>query len=1173
MHLKRLELTGFKSFADKTVFHLDANVTCFVGPNGSGKSNVVDALRWALGEQSAKRLRGGEMQDVIFSGSAGRRASSFAEVTLVFDNHDRMLPVEYDEAAITRRLFASGESEYMINRQTCRLKDIKELFLGTGIGGGSYNIIEQGKVDALLQAGPLERRRVIEEVAGISGYKLRRDFAKNKLERLDASLETIRSVLAEVEKRLRSLARQVGKARRYREIREELTTLELDVSARRLAGMEDEFRDVTAALSKQKAEYGMLTGAAAEIEALEMDEARARAELLEQAQEAERLYRETVVAAERAKAAMAAAENTGISEQDRAERLRSEIPGIEARAAEARAALEDASARRSELAARIEVCRRASEEQGKSAEDALLAVRAAEEAVEEARRKAYETAAERAKAANRAQDCAGRAVSLIRRIEQDEEKAAAVNGRIRELEREWERCAEEKKRSEKAADALERVQERIRRRREAAERRERSRERHSARLDRAAAGYASRLELLKRMHAQREAFSEDVRSFVRRLEERGSAASLLGEMLTVPAEYRCAVEAVLDEFLGTVVLDDFTQDALDGMTERRINLYPAAARGESGTPLTLGAEDKGVTAALDVVECPASVRPLVEDLLAATVIVDGTPDVNEFRARHPRSTLVTLNGEILHSCGLLSIRRGEALPGVIGRGDEIAAAADAMARAAGRSRWKGRATKTGRLEALGARADAARSGAAKHGEKLGVAAAELGRLRRERELIFLETTRAKEEAEELEAAAMSEAEKASRLVAEEAEVSAALGGLVEALAQRRYAAEDNRRRAGEQVTALARHEEQLRALDAEAAALQRSLAETAATAERMKNEAELSEQRAKDASESAARHRVETAELIAAADAHQKEAARLSAERSRLDAAREERSAERRTLEKQISAIRDEMEALRLRENSLTHTRTSLIEDVLERYGRDLGEAAANIERPAAAPTPEEEQRVAELKRQLNSLGAVNLTAIEEEDELRERRDFLKKEITDLETARTRLFEAIERLDGFCRERFTDALERVSKNFQELFRKLFQGGDVKLRLLEGDVLEAGLEITVRPPGKEPRVLSLLSGGEKAMTAIALIMAAFKASPSPFCFLDEVDGPLDEANVERLNLIIEEFAAGTQFIIITHNKVTMSHADTLYGIAMEEPGVSMFIKTDIVRAAENLAVAD
>ncbi|MBN1807468.1 MAG: chromosome segregation protein SMC [Planctomycetes bacterium] len=1173
MHLKRLEIVGFKSFADKTVLNLDTGVTAFVGPNGSGKSNIVDAIRWALGEQSAKRLRGGAMQDVIFAGSAARKASNFAEVTLIMDNHDRTLPVDYNEVAVTRRLFSSGDSEYLINRQTCRLKDVRELFLGTGVGGGSYNIIEQGKVDALLQAGPLERRRVIEEVAGISGYKMRRDLAKRKLERLDMSLEAVRTVLAEVERRLRSLARQVGKARRYREYREELSTLELDVSARRLGIMEAEFKDVTAGIEKLREELAALDASVAEIEAVEMDESRIRAGLADRLQAAETSYRDTVVAAERSRSLAASAGRTAVAEQERIGRLEAELAVLSEKLGESSRLAEELFARRATLAAGVEEERAIAACGAGDVEQMGAELKDIEAAVDELRQKAYRTAAERSASSNRSQDAAGRALSLRRRMESSGERAAAVEARRAGFAARAEACQAAAGGAARIRQALDGLCGRLRKRVERSARRERTAERISSRVLRSAAGLESRLEMLEQMRVRREGFSGDLRTFVERAGGRGIRASVLGEMLSVPVEYRKAVEAALDGLLGTVVVDEFTPALLEGMTENRIDLYPGGPRGEGPGTAVPAAGEEGVTPVLDVVKCPTGVQRLVEDLLGQVLIIHASADVNDVRANHPEATLVTVNGEMLRPCGMLSIRRGEALAGVIGRSGEIAAVGDLLVRARARA-VKRRARKADmRLGAAVERRDAAAAEASRLGRERDDLRRQAEGLRRENEIICGERDSIGQEADAQEALALEEAGRVTELIDAEKAVIAELEARLSELGDVRGRLEAVRDRAGRQAAELARLEEQLKAHDGETAAVQRSADESAAGVERVRSEMSIAERRVSESRAEEAAAREDLAELVTKADGLKRHTSELAAERARLDAEREERSARRRGLEKEISVKRDDMQEKRLRENSLVLNRANLIQDVLERYNRDLGEVAAGLEGPVEAPREEEVERIAELKRRMASLGNVNVSAIEEEDELRERRDFVKGEIKDLETARMRLYEAIERLDSFCRERFSEALEKVAANFQELFRKLFQGGDVKLRLLEGDVLEAGLEVVVRPPGKEPRILSLLSGGEKAMTAIALIMAAFKASPSPFCLLDEVDGPLDEANVERLNMIVQEFAYSTQFVLITHNKLTMTYADTIYGVAMEEAGISKYLKTDLVRADENLAVAD
>lgn len=1180
MHLKQMELIGFKSFAEKTVFRFEPGVTAFVGPNGAGKSNVVDAIRWALGEQSAKRLRGENMGDVIFAGTPTHRPAGFSEVSLIFDNSDRALPVDYDEVVVSRRLFRTGESEYMINRQLCLLRDIRELFIGTGIGGGAYNIVEQGKVDALLQAGPLERRRLFEEVAGISGYKLRRDAAQRRLERLALHLEAAGAILEDVNRRVRALARQVGRARHYAELSEQLRRLELDLAARKYAVLEAAARQTAANIETHRAELARLQTQLADLDAAELDEAGRRATLQQQLAAERAALTDARVAAERAAAAAGSAIERKQAEEKRAnERAEAAAQAIarkqqletEATAAEAAAA---------QLQADITAARQQTAELKEQALQLAAAADAAAGRLAALRDQAFEVASRRARLESDLASAASMRQALLR-------KSQAVAGKLAELDSREQALAAALAATEADIEAasvcfrrLDRLHAALARRQDATARATERISRYAERVRRATERVQQRRQLLEDAERTGACLTDASAGLCRTLAGRQDFRGLLSTAMNAPAQYRRAVEAALGSAAEAAVIEaEYDTDALAALQPLRGDVVFAK---EPAAPVVLPVIDfPGATALLKILEAPAALEPLLARLLGRAFIVPDVGTAIQFVRQYPQLSAVTPEGAVLRGLGYASVRGDAAAGQLVGRGHErdmlraeeerleqrlALASRKLAARTARRQRFAAAALRLrGKLDEVRQRLAALEAGRQTAAAELEQHRSHAGFLAEETRALDAETLAAQQAAAELPG-------RVAELQATEAAVSSQISA---AEAERQQWLGELEVRRGQLVTSetsLARLEEKAASLASAAEAFLRSAADAEAAAHVAQAATVAASQAAADAAGQAAQAEAGRLRAVtSAAEADQRIKA-LAADLENLDAERVERASQRHVLEAQVTTTRNTLEALRLDENTALLERNALASRIRELYHQELDALAAASAQPLP-PAPDEQAQLEDIKRKLESIGPVNLAAIEEERELKERQAFLAGEIADLETARSRLAEAIERLDAFCRQRFLDAFERVAANFQELFRRLFQGGDVRLRLLEDDALSAGIEITVRPPGKEPRVLSLLSGGEKAMAAIALIMAAFKASPSPFCVLDEVDGPLDEANVERLNMIIRDFTERTQFILVTHNKLTMTRADVIYGITMETPGVSRHIRRELVRTgAQNLAVA-
>jgi chromosome segregation protein len=1161
MKLKKLILHGFKSFADKTEFDFLDGITVIVGPNGCGKSNVVDAVKWVLGEQRPASLRGKEMQDLIFSGTDTRKGVGFAEVSLVLDNSDRSLPIEYAEVVITRRLYKSGESEYLVNGNPVRLRDVRELMMDSGGGPGAFAVMEQGNIDRLLRADPVERRSVFEEAAGIAKYRSRRKETERKLERTAENLARLRDVLGECETRERSLKIQAGKARRFRELSDEL-------KRKRAAGAVARFSDLRR--RREAAEGELAAIAAAETAAREaLEEAARRAEAERAKQEALRdlvargeAEMAAVVAEGRASAEKRAAREREAEELlERAEAARRESEEGARRAEELLAELRSAEGERLSSLASLrasEEALAAAESACRACEERLSALRSEREALELSRTEAFAaaTAARNAEVRLEAESRSheGRRARLEERARSSlesqralEEAAALAAERLSAAEAELkaleERHAAEEAGLRAARQGLEAVS------------------REAARAIGEAAALAARRDLLRKLVKEGEGLAAGTRAVLKAAQEGGlrGVRGLLADHLSGAG--RGAARA-LDQALGGLaeaVVVERTEDAVAAIRW--------LAEGERGRarflPLDrLRGADEPLPEALESLALPPEPRALLCAALSRTKLVGGLEEALALSADGAAGfRVVALSGEVVGPEGC--VEGGAGIAGLLLRSAELAEIEELLERA---SRER---TDTAK------RVDAARAAAAAHEEALGTllprlrdaraasreageaAAAAEKALAARREEIALETAERAEVERLLAETARDRAAAATRR--EEAESTlAALEVQGAALQERLTRAARERDEASAALTEArvdaAREKERERAASQRLASLRETLEATRRSAASRGEEA-----RACEARRAACLDELEA--LRAMFEERERNLRKMAAEVEARRAAAAEvhgRLAESDRLLRDLRAAhesrREELERHRLREAELRMRMEALLDEVRREHGLDL---LAEPGSEAEAVDPEQlEREIAEIRDKIDRLGNVNHAALEELQEVEQRLAFLRKEEADLVAADQQLRDTIVRIDEVCVQRFRETFESVRENFREVFRKLFGGGKADLFLENpDDPLGTGIEIVVRPPGKELRNMALLSGGEKTLTTVALLFAFYQTKPPPFCLMDEVDAALDEANTIRMCEMLKEYAARGQFLVITHARPTMTVADTLYGVTMPEAGIS------------------
>ncbi len=1166
MRLKKIEIHGFKSFADKTDFEVGKGVTCLVGPNGCGKSNVVDALKWSLGEQRASALRGDSMADVIFKGNGNRPAMGFAEVTLIFDNEAGELPIDLPEVAVTRRLYRSGDSEYLLNRQPVRLKDVRELFVDTGLGANAYAVLEQGKIDAVLRANPVDRRALFEEAAGIQRFRLRKKEAARKLEKVDQNLLRVADVMAELEKRERSLKVQAGRARSYVQLTARLT--ELKTVQFLVAGFEMAQRWMELVTRLEAARLDDVTSDQALVAASAEVEARDKIVVGERDRAGELRTREAQVHAERdgARTQMQALEmrreESERAAADREKRIGELDAEIVARGQEVEQREADVARFEGELKdARAIVAERKT---ALAAEERAEQERAAE--IERLRRSAMQAAQQELELSNRltAVETRGRSLRQSReRLVRREAEIAGMLEKVRidasSIESNLSRLGRE---AEEQGASLERAREELGARRT----REHELRNAIAELSAQRAGKVARRDTLASVIEKMEGVDEGSRILLRAARDdkarHGGVLGLLGEMFTVPRERARAVDAALGALAGAIVVENV--EAL----RRSVEFLRAQGKGTAtffvldkarGPSSTQGPGES----LLEGVDLPDHVAPLSMAVLGGARLVRSEDAL--FEALGEGAFVVTEDGMRLDANGAFQDRPKKQALGFVERKAErdeltkelvvleekLHRMGEDEARLAGEiAEWTATVSEAeARRRAVEAGIVETRSASERLRDRAQIFRRELKVSAHERYDVEREETRNHSERFAASAALVGKQDErtaleASRmaLVAAREEREALLQALVEAAAQA--------------TREVVRVEERARSAQSELAVLKRGLDELLrARSDQERERTNLQERAARATADAAAQREIadrlalEVEALvtsIASADAAVEVA--MSASRESRQAALE--AAERR---EQARAC---LHRLEIEERELDLGRTNLRARAQEEISLDLDTKLSEFDPTQSPPAEVLASEIAELRDKVARLGNVNLDAINELEEVEQRLEFLTKERSDLDAARRSLEDTIKELDQISKGKFAETFEIIRGHFREIFRKLFHGGRADIMLTEGaDVLEAGVEIIAGPPGKDPRSITLLSGGERTMTAVGLLFALFKAKPAPVAVLDEVDAALDEANTERFCGLLSEFIGQSQFLIVTHSKRTMSYADIIFGVTMQENGVS------------------
>jgi chromosome segregation protein len=1231
MYLKNLTVLGFKSFADKTSLNFQPGVTAIVGPNGCGKSNVSDAIRWVLGEQSAKALRGGEMADVIFNGTDGRKPLGMAEVSLTIGGvddenlHAAGVEIAYNEVTITRRVFRDGGSEYFINKTPCRLKDIQQFFMGTGVGRTSYSIMAQGNITQILSSKPEDRRMIFEEAAGITKYKSQKKEALRKLEYTEQNLLRVADLVREVKRQIGSLQRQAGKARRFKQLSQEMQHLDTQLARHQFDVLQAEI------LERQTTAENLRN----EIEANSASVLRCEDEISRLRNRLSDLEHE-----------IGAMQQRGLELKGEIDRHQSRIHFNEER-------LQEFAAQNTKAMADMTQA----EERRRIAQEELAVVTRNLTASEAALEQHRQTLQARQQALLKVEEDLRRQQEALRQSQADSFAAAQDLTRVRneitaldlqkqgnivrleKLSAEKIQLEEERSRLEASlhefAASVEAQKLNVHTQRGTVEDRQKRLREIQEDLNRAAheqdhvleqqAEKRSRLNVLDQLQVGHEGFGAGP---LAALQQSQHVLGSLADKIRVPEQFVTAIETALGHHLQLVLTEEPESARqilaeLNAKKQGRASIAPLAfmrngdpepPSGEldtrHSTPVPVPQLNGVPLAAIAVVESEAPVRPLLERLLGMTRIVrDLDAATKAWRESDGAFHYITLNGELLSRHGVYTggysngNGDGKAPASILGRKNQIADLRAALAKlheqVAGISRAKG--ALQGEQTELQASLQQAQTQLQAQEVAIATNEGEFNALQNSQRLLQQKIETVVYEVQSLAAQEKEGLQKRAGLAAKAGELEAReraqqaqvteLTGHLERLRQQRDVAN-----AGltESKVALATDEQMRASFQQQQQSLDQRIVELAQVIEQRRGELGSFVTRKEQAESEIQQSRARIDKLEHDREQVNGQAAELMAQKQSQEADITAREGTLREQRRALTEFQQQRGAVEVELAQKNMSVQNLRERVQQKYHVNLDDVRSECititfadEGPAKVHvmTPEEmassgvatdwnavAEQITSLQARIDEIGPVNLVAIEEYEETEQRYQFLSKQHDDLVSAKAQLLEVINRINTQTREMFRETFEQIRQNFRAMFTEVFGGGKADLVLLdENDVLESGIDIVARPPGKQLQTISLLSGGEQTMTAVALLFSIYQVKPSPFCVLDELDAPLDESNINRFIRVLQRFLAHSQFIIITHNKRTIGMADVLYGVTMQEQGISKIVSVRFHKSDE--AVTD
>lgn len=1194
MNFKQLDLAGFKSFADKIEIKFGDGVTAIVGPNGCGKSNVADAIRWVLGEQSSKTLRGSSMQDVIFNGTEKRKSLSYCEVTMYFDNTDRFFNYDFDEIAITRKLYRSGESEYLLNKTACRLKDITNLLYNSGLGKDGYSIIGQDQVGKILSSKPEDRRAIFEDAAGISKFKSRKVEAERKLERTKDNLLKIQLVVDEIERQLGPLQKQAEDAKIFLKLKEELKLLEVNAFIYQQENANDAKEKINARLNAISEELILrqeelrttsenYANNMASIDAIDKSVERLHESILNLTVSLEKQAGETNVIRERVRYLTEQNSKLTLNETNFEKLIEAVLEEIE-----------NQKQKTEEFKTKLNTCKKEEEElsnQYLMIIDALAlsegeAEQGQKEVIDALDKLAYIKAnssrlsAEKEASITAIDETNLKITSLTNKIGEQEEQINSQKEQIKVLDS----ASKEKKeillKAKLQISALEEDIDNLNKKRNDA----------STKIQ----VYENRKRILEEMQAEHEGYAGSVKKLLKESERneafRKNMVGTLASLITVPEKYETAIETALGNAIQNIVtrnendakvlIEYLKQNQFGRATFLPITSMRPRNLSDADKKLINVAGSHGI--AKDLIKYGSDIENVISNLLGATVVVDNL-DIAIKLAQNTRFTykIVTLDGDIINPQGSMTggSKKSEAV-NLISRDREIKTLAEQIEKfkqeitssndtfVEMKAKLSDCQNKYDFLSSQDKKVDVELAG---ENEKL--SSLENSLLENKTELENLKSNKTKLE---------NKIDVIVKELASEIELENALSKgktnaneLAEKRNERFAELKEKREKYNSEVTAkrveIASLEKEVLASEQEVERLQKQQGELKYNLELARDERANNEKNINDANQLIAEMleentSVESKNKLAA---FKEEQAKLESNKQKLQQSLKELDEKRTFLIEETNRISEKKVMEEMKVSKVDSDIDQMRERIAEEY--ELTYETCQNYKQADFNLTKGLQEITKIKREISKLGYINVSAIESSGVLNERYTALKAQADDLTKAQNELVEIIDEVSVEMKNKFIEQFNRINENFGQTFRELFGGGSAKLELIGSDnILEAGVEIFAEPPGKKLQSNTLLSGGEKALTAIAILFAILKLKPMPFCLLDEIEAPLDEANVVRFAQYLKRFSKETQFIVITHKKPTMELADALYGVTMEEKGVS---KTVSVKLSEAIKTAE
>lgn len=1188
MYLKALEIQGFKSFPDKTVLSFGSDITAIVGPNGSGKSNIADAIRWVMGEQSTRTLRGAKMEDVIFDGTAKRKSLGFAEVTLVIDNTEHIFPMEETEVSVTRRYYRSGESEYYINRRSCRLRDINELFMDTGLGREGYSIIGQGRIDEILSVKSADRREIFEEAAGISRFRHRKEEAERKLARTDENLVRINDKIDELQLQVEPLRVQAEKTKRFLVYRDELKGLEISVWLEQLEKLRTNSIKLKADLDNAVRQRDDVNQT---VEQLYADVERYTEQMREKELQAERMRMEQAELESRihsSESEISLLRNDMKNNSENAQRIREELEQQEGRAGSIAEQIAERRNRLAQIEAETEACYAQLRALAEKMNEALSSAGGLSHELEllQERERLENTSAGEAKEllsalAAAAQELMDREEKLGQELLVQDERASEAKKSANQVKKELERVTEDRDAARNTITGYQmRCQSRQRKVDEISEK--------HRRLQMDENNLNSRIRMLVEMEKLYEGYSKAVK-LVMNEAERGGIRGVHGPvagLLHVPNQYAVAIEIALGSAMQNIVVerDEDGKNAIQWLKRRdggRATFLPLnTIKPSDFRDKAVEKEDGFIGMGDTLISFDQKYADIFSNLLGRIVIArDMDKAMAIARKFGYRFRIVTLDGQVLNAGGSMTGGSVSRSAGILSRANQLedlnnqktGLAEDLKAVAAELATAQRELTAANyEMETATAQLREAEDAVLMYSERADSAAALLADINLRCEALKTEREQVRRRMED-NTAAISQVK--GRI--EELEGSAAaLRAESEAKAQGQSALQA---RVSELNARVAEQNAKLAGLDGERAASAQNLSEL----EQLKADlsGDVEERTAKivqfEQKNEELLRQVEAAELNlqnlrTSGLEHSAALSRINNDKLDLEGKRNQADRSARDKNNELLNITQEVSTLEQKFNTAAMEESQILDKLWETY--ELSHEAAKTQRVELESVPKAQRRIGELRRAISALGSINPNAVEEFARVNERYTYFSEQRDDVTKAKKELETIIAQITGEMTTIFKEQFALINETFQKTFLELFRGGKATLELEDpDDILNCGIEIKVQPPGKALKIISLLSGGEKAFVAIALYFAILKVRPTPFCVMDEIEAALDDSNVVRFAQYLRRMSDKTQFIVITHRRGTMEEADVLYGVTMQEQGVTRMLTINLNEVEEELNI--